>query len=158
MQVHHCRTAEHLVERLVTLWSGPRQDPFAFDLAVVPGPGFQRWLSQQLATAGDAPGICAGVEFTSFDALERRLGGADDPWRPGRLAWLVQQVALASTGPELEVLRTHLAASRESWSASRRIAGKPNADSKASRRVVDQNASRRRSYTSKARNQSGSRE
>lgn len=122
MQVHHCRTAEHLVERLVTLWSGPRQDPFAFDLAVVPGPGFQRWLSQQLATAGDAPGICAGVEFTSFDALERRLGGADDPWRPGRLAWLVQQVALASTGPELEVLRTHLAASRESWSASRRIA------------------------------------
>ena len=48
MQVHHCRTAEHLVERLVTLWSGPRQDPFAFDLAVVPGPGFQRWLSQQL--------------------------------------------------------------------------------------------------------------
>ena len=53
MQFHHAQTAAGLVEQLVALWSGPREDPFAFDLAVVPGPGFQRWLSQRLATAGD---------------------------------------------------------------------------------------------------------
>ncbi len=123
MQFHHARTAAELVEQLVALWSGPRTDPFAFDLAVVPGAGFQRWLSQQLATADDPAGVCAGVEFASPEALEWRLDGRDDPWRPERLAWLVQQVAAASDEPELEVLRRHLGASRETWSAGRRIAG-----------------------------------
>ena len=122
MQFHYSRTAEELAAQLVALWSGTRPDPFAFDLAVVPGAGFQRWLSQQLATADDPSGICAGVEFASLEGLEWRLDGPDDPWRPERLAWLVQEVALASTDPELEVLRRHLAASRESYSASQRIA------------------------------------
>lgn len=122
MQFHYSRTAEGLAAQLVALWSGVRPDPFAFDLAVVPGAGFQRWLSQQLATVDDPAGICAGVEFASLEGLEWRLDGPDDPWRPERLAWLVQQVALASTGPDLEVLRRHLAASRESYSASQRIA------------------------------------
>jgi exodeoxyribonuclease V gamma subunit len=123
MQYHHSCTADGIVEQLVALWGGPRPDPFAFDLAVVPGAGFQRWLSQRLAVAGDRPGVCAGVEFTSLAGLERHLAGAKDPWRPERLSWSVRQVALASTEPELEVLRRHLAASRESYSASRRIAG-----------------------------------
>ena len=122
MQFHHSRTAAGLVERLVALWSDPRDDPFAFDLAVVPGAGFQRWLSQQLALAGGGAGVCAGVEFLSQAGLERRLAGADDPWRPDRLAWRVQQLAPGSTDPELEVLRRHLAASRETFTASRRIA------------------------------------
>lgn len=123
MQFHHARTAAELVVQLVALWSGPREDPFAFDLAVVPGAGFQRWLSQQLATADDLAGVCAGVEFASLDALEWRLDGRDNPWRPERLAWLVQQVATTSAEPELEVLRRHLGASRETYSAGRRIAG-----------------------------------
>jgi exodeoxyribonuclease V gamma subunit len=124
MQFHHSRTAAGLVERLLSLWSDVREDPFSFDLAVVPGPGFQRWLSQQLATGGDeaGDGVCAGVEFCSLEVLERRLDGGDDPWRPQRLAWSVQQVALATDEPELEVLRRHLAASRETFTASRRIA------------------------------------
>lgn len=123
MQFHHAQTATGLVEQLVALWSGPREDPFAFDLAVVPGPGFQRWLSQQLATAGDPAGVCAGVEFASLEALEWRLDGRDDPWRPERLAWLVQQVATTCDDPALEVLRRHLGASRETYTAGRRIAG-----------------------------------
>lgn len=123
MQFHHVRTAADLVSRLVALWSGPRPDPFAFDLAIVPGAGFQRWLSQQLATVDDPAGVCAGIEFSSLEALEWRLYGHDDPWRPERLAWLVQQVALESDDPELEVLRRHLGASRETYSAGRRIAG-----------------------------------
>ena len=53
MQFHHARTAHQLVQTLVSLWSQPRDDPFEFDLAVVPGAGFQRWLSQELATVGD---------------------------------------------------------------------------------------------------------
>lgn len=122
MQYSTVRTAAELVERLVALWSGPRPDPFAFDLAVVPGPGFQRWLSQQLAVAGGADGVCAGVEFRSLASLERRLAGPDDPWRVERLAWRVQQVALRCDDPELEVLRRHLEASRETFTAARRIA------------------------------------
>jgi exodeoxyribonuclease V gamma subunit len=124
MQFHHSRTAAGLAERLLCLWSDAREDPFAFDLAVVPGPGFQRWLSQQLATGGDdtGDGVCAGVEFCSLESLERRLDGTDDPWRPERLAWSVQQVAGTADTPELEVLRRHLAASRETFTASRRIA------------------------------------
>ncbi len=123
MQFHHARTAAELVEQLVALWSGPHPDPFAFDLAVVPGTGFQRWLSQQLATADDPAGVCAGVEFATLEALEWRLDGRDDPWRPERLVWLVQQVTTTSDDPELEVLRRHLGASRETFSAGRRIAG-----------------------------------
>jgi len=122
MQFHHARTADQLVDTLVSLWSEPREDPFDFDLAVVPGPGFQRWLSQQLATVGDRPGICAGVDFTSLPALERRLAGPDDPWRPERLAWLVQRVASQADDPALAVLQAHLAASREGFTAGHRIA------------------------------------
>lgn len=122
MQFHSSRTADQLVETLVSLWSQPRDDPFDFDLAVVPGPGFQRWLSQQLATVGGRPGICAGVDFTTLAALERRMAGPDDPWRPERLAWLIQQVATGTTDPELGVLQRHLAASREGFTAAHRIA------------------------------------
>ncbi len=122
MQFHHARTADQLVDTLVSLWSEPREDPFDFDLAVVPGPGFQRWLSQRLATVGDRPGICAGVDFTSLAALERRLTGPDDPWRPERLAWLVQRVAAEAEDPALAVLQAHLAASREGFTAAHRIA------------------------------------
>jgi len=106
------------------LWSGPRPDPFAFDLAVVPGAGFQRWLSQQLSMAGDEPGICAGIEFTSWAALERRIF-PDDPWRPERLAWTIQALldGEAAADPELAVLRRHLDAAPEHYSACRRIAG-----------------------------------
>ena len=127
MQIHHARSARHLVEVLLAAWSQPRPDPFDFDLAVVPGAGFQRWLSQQLAVTGGEDGICAGVEFTSPAGLVRRVAGKDDPWRPERLVWSVQRLALASEGelaadPALEPLRRHLRASRESWTASRRIA------------------------------------
>ena len=82
MQIHHAATAGDLADQLVSLWSGTRPDPFAFDLAVVPGAGFQRWLSQRLATADGPGGICAGVEFASLEGLEWRLDGSDDPWRP----------------------------------------------------------------------------
>jgi exodeoxyribonuclease V gamma subunit len=123
MQIHHAATAGELAYRLASLWSGTRSDPFAFDLAVVPGAGFQRWLSQQLATANDAAGICAGIEFVSAGQLLHRVGGADDPWRPARLARAVQQVVLGDgRPPELTVLRAHLDASRETWSATGRIA------------------------------------
>ncbi|MGC3993210.1 MAG: exodeoxyribonuclease V subunit gamma [Propionicimonas sp.] len=122
MQFHHARTADQLARTLVGLWSGPRSDPFEFDLAVVPGAGFQRWLSQRIATAGERPGICAGIEITTTGGLWRRVDAADDPWRPGRLAWAVLRLAGASTDPELEVLQRHIAASREGYTTARRIA------------------------------------
>lgn len=118
MDIRHCRTAEELVSGLAASWSTPRSDPFAFDLAVVPSAGFGRWLSQQLA---GPDGICAGVEFISPAGFERRLLGDDDPWSPQRLVWRVQRLA-ASGDPSLAVLADHLAACRESYTTSHRIA------------------------------------
>jgi exodeoxyribonuclease V gamma subunit len=123
MEIQHATSAAQLAAKLVTLWTGPRDDPFSFDLAVVPSPGFQRWISQQLALAKGPDGICAGVEFNSPAKLWTRLAGAEDPWRPERLAWLIQRVVLDQAGPaELDVLRRHLEASRQSYSTSGRIA------------------------------------
>jgi len=123
MQIHHAATPDDLADRLVSLWAPRQPDPFAFDLAVVPAAGFQRWLSQRLATADGSAGICAGVEFVSAGQLLARLGEADDPWRPRRLAHAVQQVVLADDcPPDLGALRRHLDASRETWTATGRIA------------------------------------
>jgi len=121
LRVHHPQTAEESVAMLRECWAGPLTDVFAFDLAVVPGPGFQRWLSQQLALGGDAPGICAGVDFCSLPALRHRLAG-DDPWQPDRLVWVLQRLVGRGDDPALEVLRRHVAASREPYSACLRIA------------------------------------
>lgn len=122
MKFHHFASASELAASLATLWSGPRQDPFAFDLAVVPSAGFQRWLSQQLSLSLPE-GICAGVEFVSQTKLSTMLAGSDDPWRPERLAWTIQRVVMeADCPPQLAVLQRHLEASREAYSATRRIA------------------------------------
>ena len=121
LRVHHAPTAEALVAALRQCWQEPPADVFDFDLAVVPGPGFQRWLSQQLAGDADRAGICAGIEFCSLPALERRLAG-DDPWQPQRLVWPLQRVALTGDDPTLADLSRHLDASREPYSACLRIA------------------------------------
>lgn len=118
LRVHRPATAEALVATLRRCWSAPHADLFDFDLAVVPGPGFQRWLSQQWAVDD---GICAGIAFTSMGGLRRRLD-AEDPWRPDRLVWPLQRLALASDDPALDDLQRHLAASREAYSACLRIA------------------------------------
>ncbi len=122
METQHFASATDLVGALSRWWHGPRPDPFSFDLAVVPSTGFQRWLSQQLATDHDGEGICAGVEFRSPARLWHQLAG-DDPWHPTRLAWRVQQAVLTDPCPaELAIVRTHLDASRETFSVSTRIA------------------------------------
>ncbi len=118
LRVHRPASAEALVAALRECWSAPRADLFDFDLAVVPGPGFQRWLSQRWAMAD---GICAGIEFTSLGGLRRRFD-ADDPWRPDRLVWPLLRLALESQEAALADLRRHLAASREPYSACLRIA------------------------------------
>jgi exodeoxyribonuclease V gamma subunit len=118
LRVHRPATSEALVATLRRCWSAPHADLFDFDLAVVPGPGFQRWLSQQWAASD---GICAGIVFESLAGLRRRLD-ADDPWRPDRLVWPLQRLALASEDPALADLQRHLAASREPYSACLRIA------------------------------------
>lgn len=125
MRIHHLPTAEALVAELGQLWSGPRPDPFSFDLAVVPGAGFQRWLSQQLSLFGADPGICAGVEFVGWSALERRVFTAD-PWRLEPLAWTIRSLVdgTAADDPSLAVLRRHLDAAPEHYSACRRIASR----------------------------------
>ncbi len=118
LRVHHPATAEALVATLRRCWSGPREDVFAFALAVVPGPGFQRWLSQRWA---EADGICAGIMLDSPAGLRRRLD-AEDPWRPDRLVWPLQRLALAGDDPALATLQRHLAVAREPYSACLRIA------------------------------------
>lgn len=123
MQISHYATADALAAGLIASWHGPAADPFRFDLAVVPTAGFQRWISQQLALADAGAGICAGVEFISPGALWTRVAGRDDPWRPDRLGWTIQKLVLAEDAPaELDVVRRHLAASREASTTCLRIA------------------------------------
>lgn len=123
MRIHQLPSAEALIARLTQLWSGPRDDPFSFDLAVVPGAGFQRWASQQLSLQGEDPGICAGIEFITWAGLEHRVF-ADNPWRPEQLTWTIQTLidGDAADDPALAVVRRHLEAAPEHYSACRRIA------------------------------------
>lgn len=121
MDIHHAVSADEVAQCLNRLWSGPRRDPFAFDLAVVPTAGWQRWLSQQFATGPD--GICAGIDFTTWSRFRARLTDPSDPWRPWRLSWVIQQlVAEHGADPDWEVLGTHLAATHNSFAVTTRIA------------------------------------
>lgn len=121
MDIHHAVTAAELADCLNRLWSGPRQDPFGFDLAVVPSAGWQRWLSQQLAAGPQ--GICAGIEFSSLGRFRARLLDADDPWRPHRLAWVIQQLITEHEhDDQWSVLSQHLAATHDSFAVTARIA------------------------------------
>ena len=122
LRTHRVASAERLVSALESCWSSQPSDPFAFDLAVVPGPGFQRWISQQLASSGDGSDVCAGIEFVSSEALQKRLAGPDEPWSPDRLAWLLVEISGTDDEPGLRQLQRHLAASREPWTACHRIA------------------------------------
>lgn len=122
MKSYQVSEPTQLVDLLASIWRADRPDPFSLDLAIVPSPGFHRWLSQQLAQMNRSDGICAGVEFLAMSELESRLVDAEDPWLPRRLGWLIPQLALASTEPELEVLRRHLNAGRQSYSTGLRIA------------------------------------
>ena len=121
MDIHHAVTAAEVAECLNRLWSGPRRDPFGFDLAVVPSAGWQRWLSQQLATGPQ--GICAGIEFNSLGRFRARLLDADDPWRPHRLAWVIQQLITDHEhDADWSVLCRHLEATHDSYAVTARIA------------------------------------
>lgn len=113
-----------LGDELARRWEGRLSDPFTFDLAVVPGPGMQRWLSQRLALARDE-GICAGIEFVTFDRLEHRIGGsATDPWRPSRATWTLHRLVTSEAASDVRLSRLsrHLRSSREPFSALSRIA------------------------------------
>lgn len=111
-----------LATRLAELWRTPPADPFAFDLAVVPSAGVQRWLTQQLA--GGAEGICAGVQFVRFGGLERLLAGDEpDPWAPSAALWRLQAIVEGRPDdPVLARLAAHLRASRDPFAACARVA------------------------------------
>ena len=82
LRVHHAPTAEALVAALRQCWQEPPADVFDFDLAVVPGPGFQRWLSQQLAGDADRAGICAGIEARRDSMASASLPRSERSMKP----------------------------------------------------------------------------
>ena len=85
-----------LAERLARV----PDDPFAFDLVVVPNAGMREWVSTELIVR---LGVLSNVEFAFPAELARRTLGApdpgDDPWHPERLAWHV--LALMVEGADL---------------------------------------------------------
>ena len=85
-----------LAERLARV----PDDPFTFDLVVVPNAGMREWVSTELIVR---LGVLSNVEFAFPAELARRTLGApdpaDDPWRPERLAWHV--LALMVEGADL---------------------------------------------------------
>ena len=127
--LHRAHTATSLGDALAAELSGPRDDPFAADLVVVPNPATQRWLSQHLArrAGDDGRGICAGIDFVSFDGLEDRLsrsvGLPEARWRVETLTWAFLRL-LDDPAPSaaLDPLRRHLGGARERITTLRRIA------------------------------------
>ncbi len=114
-------TLPALATRLVERWRVPLADPFTPDMLVMPGEGVRRWLSQRVATS--PAGVCAGVDFVTFDGLERRLLG-DDPawWRPGRVTWTLLSLLDTDHDPVLAPLRARLDATGEPYELLREIA------------------------------------
>lgn len=99
-------------------------DPFAAPLVFTPSSGMQRWLSQRLATAGGAEGICAGIEFAPLSRLEEVLSGSDgsgDDWAPERLVWRILELVDAGA-PGLGLLTHHLDASDQRYANAARVA------------------------------------
>lgn len=112
-----------LAARLGELWRTPPADPFAFDLAVVPSAGVQRWLSQRLATMD---GISAGVRFVRPAGLNRLVAGdRPDPWAATAAMWRIPAIVDSrQEDPVLAQLAAHLRGSRDPFAACFRIAGR----------------------------------
>lgn len=100
-------------------------DPFARPLLLTSGPGVQRWLSQQVATAAsDGEGIMAGFAVHPLGALEGLLSGdasPADPWESSRLVWTILD-ACAEEAPGLTPLRDHLDANDQRYANALRVA------------------------------------
>ncbi len=111
---------EPLVDVLAGWLSGPTDDPFAFDLVVVPNAGMREWVGAELI---DRLGLLSNVEFVFPGELTRRSLGlprpSDDPWRPERLAWHV--LALMAAGADLGRTPWRGLPPRP-WSVARRVA------------------------------------
>ncbi len=125
LRVVTCADVRPLADDLVARFARPVEDPFAQPLVVVPGPGVQRWLSQQVALGSDsARGICAGVSFSPLSSLETMLSGddpRDDAWSPERLVWPI--LSLAESGlAGLEPLARNLQASEQRYANALRVA------------------------------------
>ncbi|MBO1030884.1 exodeoxyribonuclease V subunit gamma [Tessaracoccus sp. SD287] len=92
---------DDLVAAMASALDDGTGDPFALQLAVVPGPAHQRHVSQAVAS-NNGYGVCAGVEFLTVPGLRRRLHVSlaagelphpdDDPWATSQLARLALQV------------------------------------------------------------------
>ncbi|MFZ1410214.1 MAG: exodeoxyribonuclease V subunit gamma [Micropruina sp.] len=127
LSIHTATSAADLAPRLAAALSGSRSDALAADVICVPTTSLQRWLTQQLARAGSGQGICAGVDFLSFPALQARVRGLvddePDPWAPNSLVWtLLAVLEEAPDDPALALLNRHLAASRQRFGPALRIA------------------------------------
>ena len=147
LNLHRAPDTGLLADGLADLLRNPPGDPFAEEVVVVPAKGVERWLTQRLshrlgATASTSAatrredGICAGVRFLNPHSLVELLTdtGADDPWRPDRLAWpvlevldesvdeawcapLARHLGALATGVEAELRRNRR------WALARRLAG-----------------------------------
>lgn len=126
LHVVRAPSLEDLGDVLAQRWAVPPTNIFDLDVVVVPSPGVQRWLSQGLATRAGDEGICTGIEFLTWPAVDQRIrGAAGDPWEPARLVWALHEVVGADAADRrLDHLRRHLDASREPYSALDRIANR----------------------------------
>ncbi|MCT1459394.1 exodeoxyribonuclease V subunit gamma [Aestuariimicrobium sp. p3-SID1156] len=90
MQVFSSPHLGVLVEGISAAIDDAAIGPFTAPVVACPGPGHQRYVSQQIA-ARNGFGVCAGVDLTSLAHLRHRLGAElgwpeDDPWAAHLLA------------------------------------------------------------------------
>ncbi|MFV0426553.1 MAG: exodeoxyribonuclease V subunit gamma [Beutenbergiaceae bacterium] len=138
VHLHRAHRTDALAQELAALLAMPLPDPFVQEVVVVPTPGVERWLTQQLAhhlgtSAHRSDGVCAGVRFYSPYSLVALLTGTErtDPWEPDRLVWPLLATIDESVGQSwASSLTAHLGAAdrRDSrqgrrYSLARRLAG-----------------------------------
>jgi exodeoxyribonuclease V gamma subunit len=111
---------EPLIDVLAEWLSQPVDDPFDFDLVVVPNAGMREWAGAELI---GRLGVLSNVEFVFPAELTRRSVGLADPsedaWVPERLAWHV--LALMAEGVDLGATPWRDLPPRP-WSVARRVA------------------------------------
>jgi exodeoxyribonuclease V gamma subunit len=111
---------EELLDALDGWLSVLPEDPFGFDVIVVPNAGIREWVTSELLARH---GVLSHVEFLFPAELTRRALGLprpeEDVWRPERLTW--QVLALMAEGVDLGATPWRGLPDRP-WTVARRVA------------------------------------
>lgn len=105
-----------LADALARRWRAEPLPPFETETVIVSSPGVGRMVAQQLALSLDTTGagICAGVDWCTFEQFRRRLDepaaqATADPWRRRALTFtILKTLPEVISTPGFELVAHHL--------------------------------------------------